>query len=137
MPSFPASPLGTLAHHGPLTRTVADAALALTAIAAPDSRDVYAWIDPAPDFREGLDAGVQGLRIAYSPRLGFVPRVHPDVEAAVAAAARTFEGLGAVVEAADPDIGGDPLPVWDTFWWPSMRHQLEALGGSWRDAPPR
>ena len=133
VPSFPATPLGTLAHHGPLTRTVADAVLALTAIAAPDSRDVYAWIDPAPDFREGLDAGVQGLRIAYSPRLGFVPRVHPEVEAAVAAAARTFEGLGAVVEEADPDIGGDPLPVWDTFWWPSMRYQLEALGGGWRD----
>ncbi len=133
VPAFPAAPLGTLAHVGPLTRTVADAALALTIVAAPDARDVYAWIEPAPDFRDGLDAGVRGLRIAFSPRLGFAGRVHPEVEVAVAAAARAFESLGAVVEEADPDIGGDPMPVWDTFWWPAMRYQLEALGGSWRD----
>jgi aspartyl-tRNA(Asn)/glutamyl-tRNA(Gln) amidotransferase subunit A len=122
-----------MAHTGPLTRTVADAALALTVIAAPDARDVYAWIDPAPDYRDGLDAGVRGLRIAYSPRLGFAPRVHPEVEAAVAAAARAFESLGAIVEEADPDIGGNPIAVWDAFWWPSMHYQLEPLGGGWRD----
>jgi aspartyl-tRNA(Asn)/glutamyl-tRNA(Gln) amidotransferase subunit A len=133
VPAFPASPLGTMAHTGPLTRTVADAALALTVISAPDARDMYAWIDPAPDFREGLGGGVRGLRVAYSPRLGFAPRVHPEVEAAVAAAARTFESLGALVEAADPDIEGDPIPTWDTFWWPAMHHQLAALGGGWRE----
>jgi aspartyl-tRNA(Asn)/glutamyl-tRNA(Gln) amidotransferase subunit A len=133
VPAFPASPLGTLAHVGPLARTVADAALALTAIAAPDARDVYAWIDPAPDFRVGLEDGVRGLRIAYSPRLGYARRVDPEVEAAVAAAARSFEGLGAVVEQADPDIGGDPIGVWDAFWWPAIRYQLDALGPGWRD----
>ena len=52
VPAFPTSPLGTIAHHGPLTRTVADAALAMSVIAAPDTRDVYGWISPAPDFRE-------------------------------------------------------------------------------------
>jgi aspartyl-tRNA(Asn)/glutamyl-tRNA(Gln) amidotransferase subunit A len=132
VPAFPAAPLGTLAHVGPLTRTVADAALALAVIAAPDARDPYAWIAPAPDFEAGLGDGVRGLRIAYSPRLGYVQRVQPEVEAAVAAAARTFEGLGAIVEEADPDMGGDPIDVWDAFWWPSMLHQLEALGGGWR-----
>jgi aspartyl-tRNA(Asn)/glutamyl-tRNA(Gln) amidotransferase subunit A len=133
VPSFPAAPLGTLAHVGPLTRTVADAALALTVIAAPDARDVYAWITPAPDFLEGLDAGVRGLRIAYSPRLGYAPRLHSEVEAAVAAAAKTFESLGAIVEEADPDIGGDPIALWDAFWWPSMRYTFEALDARWRD----
>jgi aspartyl-tRNA(Asn)/glutamyl-tRNA(Gln) amidotransferase subunit A len=133
VPAFPAAPLGTLAHVGPLTRTVADAALALTVIAAPDARDAYAWTTPAPDYRDGLEAGVRGLRIAFSPRLGFAPRLHPEVEAAVAAAARTFEGLGAIVEEADPDIGGDPIGIWNTFWWPAMLYQLEALGAGWRD----
>jgi aspartyl-tRNA(Asn)/glutamyl-tRNA(Gln) amidotransferase subunit A len=133
VPAFPAAPLGTLAHVGPLARTVADAALALTVIAAPDARDVYAWITPAPDFREGLDAGVRGLRIAVSPRLGFAPRLHQEVEAAVAAAARTFESLGAIVEEADPDIGGDPIGIWNTFWWPAMLYQMETLGAGWRD----
>src|SRR5262249_2175368 len=55
VPAWPASPLGTLAHAGCLTRSVADAALALTIMAAPDTRDVYAWTSPAPDFRTGLD----------------------------------------------------------------------------------
>jgi aspartyl-tRNA(Asn)/glutamyl-tRNA(Gln) amidotransferase subunit A len=132
VPAYPAAPLGTLAHTGPLTRSVADAALALTVIAAPDARDVHAWIDPAPDFLEGLDAGVHGLRIAYSPRLGYAPRLHPEVEAAVAGAAKTLESLGAIVEEADPDIGGDPIDLWDAFWWPSMRYTFEALGADWR-----
>jgi aspartyl-tRNA(Asn)/glutamyl-tRNA(Gln) amidotransferase subunit A len=133
VPAFPASPLGTLAHVGPLARTVADAALVLTVIAAPDARDVYAWPATAPDFRADLDAGVRGLRIAFSPRLGYAPRVDPEVESAVAAAARTFEGLGAIVEAADPDIGGDPIDLWNTVWWPAMVYQLEGLNPGWRD----
>src|SRR5262245_40481810 len=70
VPAWPAAPLGTLAHVGCLTRCVADAALALTVMAAPDLRDVYAWTSPAPDFRVGLDGGIAGLRVAYSPRLG-------------------------------------------------------------------
>src|SRR5205823_10694610 len=55
VPAFPTSPLGTIAHHGPLTRTVADAALAMSVIAAPDTRDVYGWISAAPDYLAGLD----------------------------------------------------------------------------------
>ena len=133
VPAFPASPLGTLAHVGPLTRTVADAALVLSVISAPDARDVYAWTAPAPDFQAGLDSGVRGLRIAYSPRLGYAKRIHPEVESAVAAAARTFEGLGAIVEEADPDIGGDPIGTWNTFWWPAMLYQLQAYGERWRE----
>src|SRR5262245_13819626 len=133
VPAFPASPLGTLAHVGPLTRSVADAALALTVIAAPDARDVYAWIEAAPDFRDGLEAGMRGLRIAVSPRLGYAPRLDAEVASALAAAARLFAGLGAIVEEADPDFGGDPLAVWDTFWWPAMLYQLEALGAGWRE----
>jgi aspartyl-tRNA(Asn)/glutamyl-tRNA(Gln) amidotransferase subunit A len=131
--AFPPSPLGTLAHAGPLTRTVADAALMLTVIAATDARDPYAWVSPPPDFRVGLDDGVRDLRIAYSPRLGYAARLHPEVESAVAAAARAFEGLGAVVDEVDPDIGGDPIGPWITFWWPAMLYQLQAYGDRWRE----
>ena len=133
VPAFPASPLGTIAHHGPLTRTVADAALAMSVISAPDTRDVYGWISPAPDFNSGLEDGVRGLRVAYSPKLGFARRVHPEIESAVAAAAKTLESLGARVEEADPDIGEDPIGTWNTFWWPSMLYQLQAFGDRARD----
>jgi aspartyl-tRNA(Asn)/glutamyl-tRNA(Gln) amidotransferase subunit A len=132
VPAYPASPLGTIAHHGPLTRTVADAALAMSVISAPDGRDVYGWISPAPNFLSELESGVRGLRIAYSPTLGFARRVHPEIAASVAAAARTFESLGAIVEEATPDLGGDPIETWDTFWWPSMHYQLASYGDRWR-----
>jgi aspartyl-tRNA(Asn)/glutamyl-tRNA(Gln) amidotransferase subunit A len=128
VPAFPTSPLGTIAHHGPLTRTVADTALAMSIISVPDARDVYGWISPAPDFTKGLDDGVRGLRVAYSRTLGFARRVHPEVESAVAAAVKTLERLGAVVEEADPDFGSDPIGTWNTFWWPSMLIQLKAFG---------
>src|SRR4029434_2073989 len=95
VPAWPASPLGTLAHAGCLTRSVADAALALTIMAAPDMRDVYAWTSSTPDFRTGLDDGVAGMRVAYSPRLGYAERVEGEGEAAVAAAGRGVEGARA------------------------------------------
>jgi aspartyl-tRNA(Asn)/glutamyl-tRNA(Gln) amidotransferase subunit A len=132
VPAFPASPLGTIAHHGPLTRTVADAALAMSVIAAPDARDMYGWTNAPPDYRSGLDDGVRGLRIAYSPTLGFARRLHPEVESSVTATLRTLESLGATVEEATPDIGGDPIDTWNTFWWPAMHYQLQAFGDRWR-----
>lgn len=131
--SWPASPLGTLAHVGPLARSVADAALAMTIVSGPDLRDVYGWISPAPDFQHGLEDSVRGLRIAYSPRLGFVERVHPEVEASVEAAALLFESFGAHVETADPDIGGDPIAAWDTLWWTSAALNLRPHGDRVRE----
>ena len=131
--SWPTSPLGTLAHVGPIARSVGDAALAMSIISGPDLRDVYGWISPAPDFRINLEDDVRGLRIAYSPRLGFVKRVHPDVEASVKAAASSFESFGAHVEAADPDIGGDPIEAWDTLWWTSAALNLRPHGERVRD----
>ena len=128
VPAWPAAPLGTLAHVGCLTRSVADAALALAVISAPDPRDVYAWLSPAPDMHAGLDDGVAGLRVAYSPQLGYAARVEPEVAAAVKSAADVFAALGARVEEADPDLGGDPVAAWDTLWWSSAATVLQAYG---------
>jgi len=86
--AYPASPFSILAHVGPLTRTVSDAALMLSVIGKADERDMTAWNTPVPDYRVGLDDGVRGLRVAWSPRLGYVKKVHPDVEAATQKAAQ-------------------------------------------------
>ncbi len=133
VPAWPASPLGTLAHVGCLTRSVADAAIALTIIAAPDIRDVYAWTSPAPDFRIGLDDGVRGMRIAYSPRLGYATRIDPVVEAAVTAAVQVFAALGAHIDETDPEIDGDPIATWNTLWWSSFATLLQSYGERVRD----
>jgi aspartyl-tRNA(Asn)/glutamyl-tRNA(Gln) amidotransferase subunit A len=113
--AYPASPFSILAHLGPLTRTVADAALMLSVIGQPDKRDMTAWNTPAPDFRVGLDDGVRGLRIAWSPRLGYVKKLHPEVEAATAQAAQAFAELGAIVEEADPGFA-EPYDTIMTIW---------------------
>jgi aspartyl-tRNA(Asn)/glutamyl-tRNA(Gln) amidotransferase subunit A len=112
VPAWPLSPMGTVAHVGPMARTVADVALMLNVLARPDARDWYALPYDPMDWTPALAAGVEGLRIAYSPRLGYVKYVHPEVEARVADAMKTLAGLGARVEAMDP---GFPDPR-DVFW---------------------
>jgi aspartyl-tRNA(Asn)/glutamyl-tRNA(Gln) amidotransferase subunit A len=97
VPAYPPSPLGLLSHHGPMARSVADAALMLNVIGRPDPRDPYALPFEERDWRHGLDGGVEGWHIAFSPDLGYA-RVDPEIAAAVAAAARQFEALGATVD---------------------------------------
>jgi aspartyl-tRNA(Asn)/glutamyl-tRNA(Gln) amidotransferase subunit A len=116
VPAYPASAFTVLAHQGPLTRTVTDAALMLSVIGQPDMRDTTAWNTPAPDFRIGLEDGVRGLRIAWSPRLGYVKELDADVEAAAAKAARVFAELGAHVEEVDPGFA-EPIDMEKKVWY--------------------
>jgi aspartyl-tRNA(Asn)/glutamyl-tRNA(Gln) amidotransferase subunit A len=116
VPAYPASPFTVLAHQGPLTRTVADAALMLSIIGGADARDTTAWNTPCPDFRIGLGDGVRGLRIAWSPRLGYVGTVDSEAEAAAAEAVDVFRDLGAHVEEADPGFE-DPTAMLRTIWF--------------------
>jgi aspartyl-tRNA(Asn)/glutamyl-tRNA(Gln) amidotransferase subunit A len=115
VPAYPASPFSILAHVGPLTRSVSDAALMLSVIGGPDERDMAAWNTPTPDYRIGLDDGVRGLRVAWSPRLGYFKKLHPEVEAATKKAAQSFTDLGATVEDADPGFA-DPYDQIMTLW---------------------
>src|SRR5207302_1216910 len=100
VPAHPPSPMGLLAHIGPMTRTVADAAFLLTVLAGPDHRDPYALPPDDKNYLPGLEEGVRGWRIAYSPTLGYA-KVDPEIAAAAAEAARQFEALGAIVEDVD------------------------------------
>ena len=84
---------------GPLTRTVADAALVLQALAGYDSRDPYSLPD-TPDLLAALDGDLRGKRIAYSADFG-VFAVDPRVAEVVAGAVRGFEDAGAIVENVD------------------------------------
>ena len=113
--AYPASPFSILAHVGPLTRTVSDAALMLSVIGGPDTRDMTAWNTPTPDYRVGIDGGVRGLRVAWSPRLGYVQKLDPQIEAATKKAAQAFGDLGAIVEEADPGFT-EPYEMIMTLW---------------------
>lgn len=115
VPAFPASPMGTLSHVGPMTRTVADSALMLNAIAMPDARDWFALPYDGRDYRIGLEDGVEGLRIAFSPTLGYA-HVDPEIAHAVQKAVETFVDLGAEVDEVDPGFE-NPADVFRVLWY--------------------
>lgn len=115
VPAFPASPMGTLSHVGPMTRTVGDAALMMNAIAMPDARDWFSLPYDGRDYRIGLEDGVEGLRIAYSPALGYA-RVDPEIAEAVKRAVQVFVDMGAEVDEVDPGFE-DPAWVFRTHWY--------------------
>jgi aspartyl-tRNA(Asn)/glutamyl-tRNA(Gln) amidotransferase subunit A len=107
----PPSPFAAVSHTGPMTRTVEDAALMLTVIAGWDARDPYALPPAQREYRNGLDGGVKGLRVAYSPTLGYA-KVDSEVARLVEAAVRVLEAQGAIVEQADPGFSSPR----DAFW---------------------
>jgi aspartyl-tRNA(Asn)/glutamyl-tRNA(Gln) amidotransferase subunit A len=115
VPTWPLSMVGTLSHVGPITRTVEDAAMMMSIISRPDARDWGSLPYDERDYCNGLRDGVEGLRIAFSPTLGYVDIVDPEVATRVAAAAKAFEMLGATVEEADPGFDS-PNEVFLTHW---------------------
>src|SRR4029079_8851010 len=91
VPAYPLSPMGSVAHLGPHTMSVADAALMMNVLKRPDARDWTSLPYDDRDYRRGLEDGVKGLRSAFSPTRGYARNVHPEIAAAVAAAVRELE----------------------------------------------
>jgi aspartyl-tRNA(Asn)/glutamyl-tRNA(Gln) amidotransferase subunit A len=114
VPAYPPSPMGLLSHHGPLCRSVADAAAMLDLIGRPDPRDPYWLPPPETSFLDSIEGGVKGWRIAYSPDLGYA-RVDPEIADCAAQAARQFEALGAHVDEIDK-IFDSPREALLTLW---------------------
>jgi Asp-tRNA(Asn)/Glu-tRNA(Gln) amidotransferase A subunit family amidase len=125
VPLYPSSPFGTLAHAGPMTRTVDDAALMLDVLSGPDARDWSALPPPIGSFRDHLDDGVGGLRVAFSPALGYVD-VDNEVATAVRAAVDVLAGLGARVTEVDPGFA-DPVRAYHVLWFSGAAKALEHL----------
>ena len=119
----------TLGHTGPLTRTVEDAALTMEVIAGRDDRDPTSLPEtglrylpfPAPDLK--------GLRIAWSPDLGYVT-VDPQVRQITEAAVKTFSALGAAVEVATP-AAGNQENAFSTIVSARMAAVFEGKMGEW------
>ena len=83
---------------GPISRTVRDCAITLQAIAGFDPSDRYTRNAPVPDYLEGLDDGIQGLRVGVLSDRVNADGVEPDVRDAVTAAVGQLGELGAEVE---------------------------------------
>jgi amidase len=113
---------------GVVTRTVGDAALALTALSGPDPRDPLSFAfddDPLAAVRRS----VRGMRIAYTPDMGGIP-VDPAVAAVAEEAVRALEAAGAHVEPVEIAMPADQLELshlWSRLITPLNLDSIESL----------
>lgn len=126
VPIFPVSAAPTLSHVGALARTVRDAALLLGVMAGHDPRDAFGVAEPVPDFLAACDRGAKGLRIAWSPTLGYAAP-DTDVVAVCEAAVRRFESLGCTVEPVEGVFDSDPVEIWMAEFYGGIGTKLKDL----------
>ena len=129
IPQYPASAVELFSHLGPMTRTVADSALMLNIMAGADPRDRLSF-PTETDYLASLEGGIAGLRVAWSPDLGYA-LIDPEVRDIVAKAALRFEELGCHVEEAHPDLE-DPWEsivhiIWASAFAGLHLHDLDAV----------
>ncbi|MDX8437267.1 amidase family protein [Mesorhizobium abyssinicae] len=120
VPHYPVPAGGDMTSHaGPMTRSVADAALMLEVMAGPHYLE-YSSLEAGPaNYLARLREGVRGKRFAYSPDLG-VARVDPEVAELVKVAAARFAELGAIVEEVPIPWAKDGPELARFFWSASM-----------------
>ena len=121
----------TLSVLGPMARTVADAALLLSAMAGPHPCSPIALQKPGAHFRQPLDRDFHGVRVAWSRTSGGLP-VDPEVTAVLEQARPALETIGCIVEEVEPDFTGadEAFRVWRAWGY---EQKLGELADTHRD----
>ncbi|MDQ0221406.1 amidase [Peribacillus cavernae] len=132
VPIYPVSATPTLAHVGPLARTVKDAALLLSIISGFDSRDPYSVSENVPDFVAACEQPINGLKIAWSPTLGYA-RPNKEVVDATNQAIKTFENMGCHIELVDRLFEEDPIDLWTSEFYAGVGTKLKSALENSRD----
>jgi aspartyl-tRNA(Asn)/glutamyl-tRNA(Gln) amidotransferase subunit A len=129
VPNYPVSTNDLTSHIGPMTRSVADAALMLEVMSGP-SIDDYTSLEAGPaSYAARLQEGIKGKRIAYSADLGHA-RVDPEVAALVRKAVARFTELGATVsEVETPWAAAGPELI--RFFWSAHMTRLKQYLDTW------
>jgi aspartyl-tRNA(Asn)/glutamyl-tRNA(Gln) amidotransferase subunit A len=110
-----------------MTRTVMDAALAMTALTRPDSRDYMALPYQEVDWPALLDADLKGTRLGLLLDVGVGLAPQPAVRAAVEAAAKAFAQAGAVVAPVAPFLTREMLDGLDRFFQARLLAEIDLL----------
>lgn len=111
---YPPSAVEVLSHLGPMTRTVRDAALLLNVVGRADARDRSSY-PCETDFVAACDGGIVGLRVAWSPDLGYAA-VDPEVRELTSRAAARLSELGCHVDEVNPGIPDPWEEILDPIW---------------------
>jgi aspartyl-tRNA(Asn)/glutamyl-tRNA(Gln) amidotransferase subunit A len=131
VPNWPLSNNDYSSHNGPMTRTVADAALMLSVMAGPDDWDRTALDAQPGDYVGGLARDLRGVHVAYSPTLdGF--QVDPEIAKITRQAVRAFEELGCVVDEVKPGFA-DTRELIRIMWSAHEAGQRGRFLPQWRD----
>jgi aspartyl-tRNA(Asn)/glutamyl-tRNA(Gln) amidotransferase subunit A len=128
VPQWPLGAFGPVAVAGPIARTVRDTALMFSALARFDHRDPFCLPDDPRDWRDGIEGGVAGLRVAVLRRPGFDAPVDRSGIEAVEEAARLLQDAGAEVDEGDPGLP-DTAALFGRIW-------SVALAGAVAATPP-
>jgi aspartyl-tRNA(Asn)/glutamyl-tRNA(Gln) amidotransferase subunit A len=126
VPAFPHSPFGTLAHIGPMTRTVADAESMFRVLCEQDARDPCAV---RPDYIEQQSPdGSQwsGKRVAFIERIAGID-VDPEVDGVVKSTLQKLEALGATVAPITLDDDVDIREIFRMHWYSGARQLARAF----------
>lgn len=132
VPLWPTSATPTLAHVGPLARSMEDAALLFSAVAGHDRRDPFGVAGPVPDVLGAAKASVAGMRVAYSPTLGYA-RPEPEVVEITRRAAETLQDLGCHVEEVEKVFDTDPADLWTAEFYAGVGTRLRSVLEKQRD----
>ncbi|AGK61986.1 Asp-tRNAAsn/Glu-tRNAGln amidotransferase A subunit-related amidase [Archaeoglobus sulfaticallidus PM70-1] len=146
VPCYPSLPIFVgLNSEGVLTRCVEDTALLMDIIAGRDDRDKYSLPDENVSYSNVIDEGIEGVRIAFSPNLGYAT-VDPEVEEIVRNAAFKLEKAGAEVEEVEVSVPrleselvtkivlevatfmGDKFEEWKQIAYPLLLPFMELVG---------
>ncbi|RWB69911.1 amidase family protein [Mesorhizobium sp.] len=127
IPQYPVSIGDLTSHVGPLTRTVADAALMTQVMAGPHPWD-FTSLESAPaDYQGRLHEQVQGRRIAFSPNLGHA-QVDPDVAMLVRRAAEDLaRAAGTQLVEVTPSWGILGPEIGRFFWSANLAGHADLL----------
>ena len=124
VPVYPVSATPTLAHVGPLARSVEDAGIVLSTIAGHDRRDPFSIAGPVPDFAQAARAD-RRMRVAFSPTLGYA---EPDQEvlSTARAAADRIAALGHEVKEV-AHVMDDPIDLWVAEFYAGVGTKLRQV----------
>jgi len=127
IPQWPAGAFAAVACAGPMTRSVRDAALMLSAMARHDARDPFCLPDDPRDWRDGIEDGVAGLTVGVLHRPGFDAPIDRDGIAAVERAAALLQEAGATVGDAVPDLP-DTRTIFGRVWGAALARLVGLYG---------
>lgn len=131
VPVWPVSATASLAHVGPLSRDVRDAALMMGVISGFDARDPAAVAGPLPDYLGACGRDPRGLRVLYSETFGYATP-DPEVAGLCRDAVKRLEALGCVVEERD-HLFDDPADIWASEFYTGVGTRLKDALDNRRD----